>query len=234
MRDVYVDLSGNIVKRPFTYARLKEGYSSLDGEMIPEGGFRFLSVDLAGTAKRRSDRTAMLICDVTSTTPRRLIVRDARTMKLDTEAHEETIVQYAKDWDCRFIGVEEKTFGINLVNRLIARGGVNVLPFPANDAKELRALPLASGIRNKIIWFLEGAEYIGSLEDELVKFPTGKYDDQLDALAHAYLYFLTLPSRRLPEYEPETPAEHAAALIKAKRLNANRSSRTHPLLGRVR
>lgn len=224
---------GNLIKRPFHLCQVKDGHYLIDGEMVPEGGFRFLSVDLAGTTRRRSDRTAMVVCDVLDTTPRKFVVRSARTMKIDTEAHEEEVVNYAREWNCKFIGIEAKTFGINLVNRLIARGGVSVRPFPANDSKELRAFPLANGIRNKVIWFAEG-DYLGSLEDELVKFPNGKYDDQLDALAHAFLFYMGLPRRRIKDAEPHTPEERAAASIKAAKLNHQRSHRNHPTAGRLR
>ena len=74
--------------------------------------------------------------------------------------------------------------------------GHRVFGIPARLSKEAHAEPLAIAIENKEV-FVANGPYVPELFDEMQGFPTGKYKDQTDAFAGAYLE-LVLPSTKVP------------------------------------
>lgn len=196
---------GNLIHRPFNEATLKDGVYEMvahDGEkhVFSESQcHRFLSVDMAGSTKKKADWSVFMVIDVTPTWPRMAIVRDVKRIKIGTEAHEEALLTYAKRWGPKYIGIEDKTFGTNLANKFIAQHGYSIRKFGADVSKEFRALPIDNAIRNGLLFFLQGGQWRAEFDKELVKFPFGHHDDMVDALAHGYNHVLEMPRPKRKE-----------------------------------
>lgn len=233
---------GNLIHKPFHYATLDNGTYTLHpsgGETITveeDDCTRFLSVDLAGSTTKRADFSVVMVLDVTPTAPRRMIVRHVLRIRVDTTGHEEMVLEQAEIWQPRFIAVEDKTFGTNLVQRFIARGGWSIRPVEADKSKEFRAMPIDNSIRNQLLFFLGDAPWLQQLESELLKFPNATHDDMVDALAHANNLFIRMPARRRKERDPLrdpiTMQERIHADIEARRRRERRGKKIIPGLGR--
>ena len=169
------------------------------------------------------------IFDVTSTTPRRMILRHVIRKRIGTDFHEDFVVEGYRQWGLKFVAIEDKTFGTNLLNQLRKRGGINLRAVKADTDKIMRAMPLDDLVKNELLWWMGEAAWLQTLEEEILQFPNGKHDDHVDVLAYAARVFDGIPQLRTKKLEPATPEERAAAHIAALR---KPQVRRHPLLGR--
>jgi predicted phage terminase large subunit-like protein len=84
----------------------------------------------------------------------------------------------------RFQAIENITFGTNLIQEL-KREGMSVRPIKADKDKVTRSLPIAARYEVGKVWHREGALWLTDYEDELLSFPRGKNDDQVDTASIA-------------------------------------------------
>lgn len=84
----------------------------------------------------------------------------------------------------RFQAIEDKTFGTNLIQEM-KREGATVRAIPVDKDKVTRSLPIAARYEVGKVYHREGAPWLTELEDELLSFPRGKHDDQVDTLSIA-------------------------------------------------
>lgn len=84
----------------------------------------------------------------------------------------------------RFQAIEDKTFGTNLIQEM-KREGMTVRAIPVDKDKVTRSLPIAARYEVAKVYHREGAPWLTDLEDELLSFPRGKHDDQVDTLSIA-------------------------------------------------
>jgi len=138
--------------------------------------------DPAATAKEEND---WFVLDTWVVTP------DADLLLLDTERqHAETTMHrgilkaaYAK-WHPAVQGVENKTFGLNIIQECLL-DGLPVVPLVADTDKVARARPAAARMEAGTVYFLRGAPWLQSREGELLDFPRGRWDDQVDTTSYA-------------------------------------------------
>jgi phage terminase large subunit-like protein len=69
----------------------------------------------------------------------------------------------------------------------------------ANKDKQTRARGIQARLRAGAVRFNKGAEWYGELEDEFVRFPKARHDDQVDALAWLGLTLDTQQYAATPE-----------------------------------
>jgi predicted phage terminase large subunit-like protein len=226
---------GNLIHGPFNHARIDGGVYHLkkaDGETVyakEAECMRFGVIDLAASVKTSADWTVLGIFDVTSTQPRRIILRHVIRKRMGTDLHEDFVVDGYRQWRLKFVAVEDKTFGTNLINQLRKRGGITVRAVKADTDKIMRAMPLDDLVKTELLWWMGEASWLQTLEEEILQFPNGKHDDHVDVLAYAARIFDGIPQIRTKKSEPSTPEERAAAHIAAKR---RPKVRRHPMLGR--
>jgi predicted phage terminase large subunit-like protein len=216
---------GGIIQRPFNYFQVRIGaggteeYHLDDGTVHPSYGCtRFATVDLAATLKTRSDYTVCAIWDVTPAPDRRLILRARYRLKLESSEHEKWIRQWDQDFNPSYFGIEDRTFGTSLIQNLRKHGGVRVKALPADKDKVARALPFGYLITEGKVFFPQDAPWLEEWEEELLSFPNGAHDDQVDVAAYAALEFEALPrvSGGLRRREPATIEEKVTAYVEKK------------------
>jgi predicted phage terminase large subunit-like protein len=106
-----------------------------------------------------------------------------------------TIIQYAQDWGVDSAGVDGLGFEDGQIWKSIHSTFTRVcqekkfypsyeLLKPLTD-KQVRAQPLRGRMQAGKIWFPVAAPWYGELQRELLRFPAGKHDDQVDALSWA-------------------------------------------------
>ena len=83
-----------------------------------------------------------------------------------------------------FQAIEDKTFGTNLIQEL-RREGMPVRPVKVDKDKVTRSLVIAARYEVGMVYHREGAPWLTDYEDELIAFPRGKHDDQVDTASQA-------------------------------------------------
>jgi len=141
----------------------------------------FQMVDPAATEKEKSDY--FCIGTFANTPDMELLVLDIYREKLETTKHLDILKKKYQEFKPSFIGVEEKTFGLSII-----QAGKKTLPIKgvkADRDKVSRARTVAIGYENGNNYHRLGAPWIDAFEKELIEFPFGQHDDQADVLAYA-------------------------------------------------
>lgn len=120
----------------------------------------------------------------------------------------ETMVDYAKKWDVVCVGVEDGQIWKSISTTFLKAceekrhwPSFEVLP-PLTD-KLVRASPLRGRMQSGKVFFDKAATWWPTLEHELLRFPAGKHDDQIDALAWCIRLLLGRSAPKQKEYGPK-------------------------------
>ncbi|MGI6620162.1 MAG: phage terminase large subunit [Bacillota bacterium] len=62
----------------------------------------------------------------------------------------------------------------------LRRSGLPVIELKAENDKVIRALPVMARMESGTVYFLRNAPWLGEYETELLYFPNGQHDDQVD------------------------------------------------------
>lgn len=84
----------------------------------------------------------------------------------------------------KFQAIEDKTFGTNLIQEC-KREGMSIRPIKVDKDKVTRSLVIAARYEVGKVWHRQDAPWLTDYEDELLSFPRGKNDDQVDTASIA-------------------------------------------------
>ena len=209
---------GGVLSRPFSYYRTRLTPSG-GLEYLLDGGestheyrcIRFATLDLAATTKTRSDYTVFAVWDVTPAPNRKLLLRALYRLKIESADHVSYLLRWVHDWSPRYTLIEDRTFGTTLLQQMRRdHPKVPVRPFATDTDKFTRALPLGMKILSKDVFFPADAPWLAEYENELLTFPNGAHDDQVDVSAMAAIEFDKIPKRVKSEWEAPVTAEEKA------------------------
>lgn len=142
----------------------------------------FGTADLAATQKTYSDFTAIGSYYITPNLD--LVQVNQFHKRVDSADHEGLIDRFMAQYKMRFCAVENKVFGITLIQTMI-RKGKRVRKSEADTDKVARALQAAIYMQAGRIYFLAGEPWLDDFFEELLIFDKGAHDDQVDCLAYA-------------------------------------------------
>jgi predicted phage terminase large subunit-like protein len=146
----------------------------------------YQTIDPAGTENKTSDYFGAVTFGVYDNN---ILVLDTFKEKAETTRHELILQNLRDKWNPKMQGVENKTFGINLIQNA-KKKGFPLYPLSPKrregkeESKTMRAEPLDLMFRNGMIYFNKNCS---ELEKELLEFPNGKHDDLVDCLAYAVI-----------------------------------------------
>lgn len=204
-----------------------------DGGGLPEyhdrrGLTRFQTIDLAVSTKQTSDFSVISTWDVTR--DRTLLLIDRVRVRMEGPDHRDTVLKAYRTFKPKWVGVESNIYGISLVQEL-RRMGLPVRKLVAEGDKVGRAIPAGDGCRRGRVFFPKDAPWLPEWESELLAFPNGAYDDQVDTLSYAFqevttgiLSFLA----RDPEKVAVTLEDRLEAYVDKRRSQKRRNKRTPP------
>ncbi len=86
------------------------------------------------------------------------------------------------------IVIEDASAGISLAQELRAMGQWRVKPVPVNRDKVTRLFVQAAKFEAGLVHFQKNARYLPDLLAELLAFPNGRHDDQVDSISQALAY----------------------------------------------
>ena len=144
----------------------------------------FMTVDLAaGISTAEGDFTCF---GVFALCPRyELVVLDWFRGRIDGTRQIPTLKVYSSRHRAVRIGVEAVAYQWTFVQQALAQG----LPIAAikrgRESKEIRAYMIAGRYEAGQVFHPLNAPWVAALENELIDFPTGAYDDQVDVLSDA-------------------------------------------------
>lgn len=184
----------------------KEHFKVYETKDLPSALDVAITVDLAATDKKeeKRDRSAIVVSGLSDDMD--LFILDAKAGRWRAETVMEQILalwgEYGSIYGVRYIGIEsvafQKMFIYWMQERVIARTGV-MPPFlklePRAASKEARAFPLAAFAANRGIHVRQ--EHMTDFVPEFLRFPVGKHDDYVDALAYR-MQNLRRPGGALP------------------------------------
>lgn len=142
------------------------------------------ALDVALSTKTSADYTACVV--IGRATDGRVFVLDVLRKKLEAPELVREVRAFALvRWRAPAIHIERAGVGLAIVQQARA-AGLPVLEVAVDRDKVSRALPLAAAFEGGKLVLPERAPWLAELERELLEFPGGRHDDQVDALAHAW------------------------------------------------
>ena len=100
----------------------------------------------------------------------------------------ETVLQLAEKWPPSAVLVEDKASGQSLIQEMKRATRLPVLPIKVDRDKLARAYAVTPTCEAGRVFLPERAPWLNDFLDELMMFPTGPHDDQVDSLTQALEY----------------------------------------------
>lgn len=170
----YFEISGNQV-----FLHVPDGESK---RFLLDRCWCFQTCDPAGSTKTSADYFVLATWLVTP--HRDLLLRDVIRMRLEGPDQPKLFEQGHKRWNPKLQGVETKNMGLTLFQTL-RRRGLPVKDLKAEVDKETRALPVMARMEAGTVYFMQNAPWLDEYESELLVFPNGEFDDQVDVTSYA-------------------------------------------------
>jgi len=178
---------GKIFKRSlFRYYEEDENYYILKTDTVSKRVEKskcsvFQTVDTAATEKQTSDYFVIATWGITP--DRELVLLDIFRERIDTTKHNRIIKDYYLKYQPFLICIEEKTFGLTIIQQL--KSELPIKPLKADVDKVARALVIAAKYENGLVYHPIRASWLADYESELLEFPNSAYDDQVDCAGYA-------------------------------------------------
>jgi predicted phage terminase large subunit-like protein len=138
-----------------------------------------LSCDPAGKAGIRNDYTAISIVGIDKKVTHLLQVARGHWTVMQMKEQILALVSY---WKADLIIVEDTSSGMSLIQFLREHRSINVIGRRSKDDKETRMARQQGRFEAGRILLPKEAPWLAEFEKELLAFPHGRYDDQVDAL----------------------------------------------------
>jgi predicted phage terminase large subunit-like protein len=110
---------------------------------------------------------------------------DVFRARLEYPELKRSIVQQADRYRAETVVIEDKASGTQLIQDLRHDGFDKVVSFEGVGDKEMRLFSVTAKFEGGFVHVPEQAEWLESYLFELVVFPKGKYDDQVDSTSQA-------------------------------------------------
>jgi len=167
--------SGNLIKREW-WKYYKE---------IPSYTAKYQSLDTAIKTKEENDYTACITMVVTKTG---YYITDVWRFKVEApELKRAVIQQYHKELPTAVI-VEDKASGQGLIQEIKRETSIPIIGIQVSGDKKERLNAQSPTIEAGKVYLPENAGWVVDFVDELSAFPSGRHDDQIDALSQLLKY----------------------------------------------
>lgn len=205
-------------------------YYQLDEHIVAAADcWKFSTMDPAYTKGKRSDYTVLATWCVAPTEPSTLILLDVRRVRVTHADHAPMIREAWNAHSPSWIGVEKQSATLSLFAE-VQREGVVVRWLTPDKNKIARAETAVALVDAGRVYFPKDAPWMSEFEDELLTFPVGKHDDQVDTLSYAAneIARRTVHAPRRRKEQPASASDRMWERIKER----ERTKHLHPTLGR--
>ncbi len=171
-------------KRHFKYFSESEFYFTAESERVLKSECKYYAtVDLAISTSEMADYSVVLVFAVSK--DKKIFITEIIREHFDPTHHFKIVEQVNKQYSPVLIGIESVQYQVALVKEL-SRNGIPVKKLTPHKDKLSRALQIVSKIELGDIYFLRYAPWLQILESEMLEFPNGKHDDQVDCLSYIH------------------------------------------------
>ena len=148
--------------------------------------YRFLVWDLALSERESADYTVIGVWDVVPLNGvMQLVLVDLWRARVQAPVGKAKIWELYRQHQPRFVGIEKAHYGMAYCQELRAEGMMIRELIPDKD-KLSRARAASVAFENGRVWFPERAgQMVLDLEHEMLTFPDGAHDDQVDVVSYA-------------------------------------------------
>lgn len=182
---------GNLFSRDtFKYFKYEDNTAYTDREYLIDNFHIFQTIDVAGTENKDSDYFVCMTFGLNIHNGD-LIILDVYREKKETTKHMAVMENQYQKWKA-IQYVENKQFGINIIQ---AYRDTNrpVGTLEAKGSKEMRSLVIRNFYDNGKVWHRQGASWLDNFEEEILAFPQGIHDDQVDCLSYGGIVAQSMP-----------------------------------------
>ncbi len=145
----------------------------------------YQSWDTAMTANELSDFS---VCTTWCVDERDYFLLDVLRLKLDYPDLKRQILEHALRFNCRRVVIENKGSGQSLIQDIGRDGQLHPVPFNPEGDKIIRAAAQSALIEAGHVHIPERAPWLADFRLEILQFPHGKHDDQVDSLSQFLNY----------------------------------------------
>ncbi len=145
-------------------------------------GYRFATVDLAASMKTSGDYTAVSCVQVLPDHTK-LLLEQVR-VRCEGPDQVPLIASLIAKWGLGYVAVERIGYQLSMIQQA-RRAGLPVSEINVDKDKVSRALTLAKQLEDGQWYWRAGAPWLEVFEAELLAFPNGTHDDQVDSAAYA-------------------------------------------------
>lgn len=144
--------------------------------------------DLAITENEKADYTAFVVVGIDS--EGLMYVMDVQRERLDGRGIVDSIMNLQRRWNLQWFALEQDKTGKTILpflkeEMMMSKDGtfVNIVPIVPHADKTARAASMQGRMRIGAVRFNKAGDFYPTLESELLTFPRGKHDDQVDAMS---------------------------------------------------
>lgn len=183
------DTTGGVVHSDMfsRYKELPKNLKSEDGRVVTNIKKITLSVDCANKTTERSDFTALTVWIQEADSNRHYLAEVVRK-RLEFDDLCKEIDNTARKWNVNQILVEDKGAGTQYIQTRKGKSPFPIIPITPKGEKEFRFDGIIPMFSTGMALLPEKAHWLADYEAELIAFPTGKYDDQVDSTSQYLEY----------------------------------------------
>jgi len=143
------------------------------------------SVDLATSTKESADYTVVSTIGVSQN--QEVFVLEVVRKRLEAPEVLRLLQSVYDKWTPEIIGVERAGYQLAFIQMARSQTNLPIRELKADKDKYSRALPLSAKMEAGLVYFHNSNDWYLELEKELLQFPAGEHDDQVDSLAYGIL-----------------------------------------------
>lgn len=148
------------------------------------------SWDTASKAEQHNDYS---VCTTWLIRKNQYYLLDVFRARLEYPALLRKIKFLAKRDDASRIIIEDKGAGTSLIQDLKENSNLNIIQFDPKDDKETRLYTVTNVIEAGHVWLPKDAPWLDIFRHEIMMFPKGKFDDQVDSFSQFLQWMKTHP-----------------------------------------
>ena len=157
-----------------------------DNKQVNHNDLRIITtVDLAPSTKESADFT--VVCTLGIDKNQNVFVLDLIRRKMEAPDVLKLLEAVYEKWLPSVIGVESAGYQLALIQMAKRQTSLPIVKLKADRDKFSRALPLSAKMESGIVYYPNESVWYSDLEKEMLQFPAGEHDDQVDALAYGIL-----------------------------------------------
>ena len=152
----------------------------------------FQTVDPAASLKSSADWFVIATWGITP--DNNLLLLDVYRARVESPDHLARLLQAYETWRPVAVGIEAAGLGKSTY-QTAKRSRLPIIPLQPDTDKYTRALPMAILYQSGKVYHPAGSPWLHTWESELLEFPTGEHDDQVDTASYAGILYPTLGRR---------------------------------------